>query len=75
MILALFIYLAAGSELRHVRAEEARRGHSSRVADPTQPPPGYLWIDRGNGVWQLSPVGVHRDDPSDFSAGRHRPWL
>ncbi len=58
IILAVFIYWVAGAELAQVRAEESRRSRSSTTHDPLAPPPGYSWIYRGNGVWQLAPVVV-----------------
>ena len=35
-------------------------------------PPGYHWVDRGNGLWQLAPIGVRYPDPAaqDASAWR-----
>jgi Zn-dependent protease len=69
-ILAGFIYLAAGHELARVLAEE---GHLRARRAWTQPdplagqgiwtaPPGFRWVSRGNGVWQLAPVVSSVDD-------------
>lgn len=61
MILAAFIYLVARAELAQVRAEE-RYQQPQGVPRPESglwaAPPGYLWVDRGNGVWQLSPIVI-----------------
>lgn len=66
VVLAAFIYLAAGSELGQVRAEEQRL-----LADA---PAGYSWIYRGNGIWQLAPAIVI-DDPDSLSLRGPRSWL
>jgi Zn-dependent protease len=55
VFLAVFIYFAAGVELNQVLAEERRREFGSGK-DVWFAPPGYRWISRGNGVWQLAPV-------------------
>jgi Zn-dependent protease len=69
-LLAGFIYLAAGHELARVVAEEqqvrARRRWMN--ADPLvsqgiwTAPPGFRWVSRGDGVWQLAPVVTTVDD-------------
>jgi len=69
--LAAFIYMAAGAELMQVLAEEGR-GRSRREDDDNDgmwtAPPGFFWVSRGNGVWQLAPIPAH-------SPGRgHSPW-
>jgi Zn-dependent protease len=57
--LAAFIFFAARAEEMHVLADERRRqapagdGQGIWVA-----PPGYRWVQQGNGVWQLAPVFV-----------------
>jgi Zn-dependent protease len=66
VVLAVFIYLAAGAELGQVRAEERRL----RAADA---PAGYSWIYRGKGVWQLAPVIVV-EDPDPLSLRGSRRW-
>ena len=56
--LAAFIYLAAGAELASVEHEERRQAYQP-FADGEgiwTAPPGYHWVQRGNGVWQLVPV-------------------
>ncbi len=61
MALAAFIFLAAGAEERGVLAEEWRRTHGG--GGPSDQgvwtaPPGYRWVHRGQGVWQLAPIVV-----------------
>jgi Zn-dependent protease len=67
VFLATFIYFAAGQELDRVLEEERHdfsRGHGGRErADAAAEgiwtaPPGFRWVSRGNGVWQLAPVVV-----------------
>ena len=59
--LAAFIYFAAGAEESHVIAEERRRQFT---VDKDQgdgiwtAPPGYHWVNRGDGSWQLAPIVV-----------------
>ena len=55
VFLAAFIFMAGTYELWSVRMEERRR-----LADDgwPAPPAGYRWVDRGDGVWKLAPVGV-----------------
>ncbi|CAN5909143.1 hypothetical protein BH23PLA1_BH23PLA1_20810 [soil metagenome] len=74
LILATFIYFVAGAELTQVRAEERRR----RVEPRPEPglwtaPPGYFWVNRGNGVWQLSAIvlPVQGDDVAPGPGRRH----
>jgi Zn-dependent protease len=59
MVLAAFIYFAAGSEEASVLAEERRRGHAGQAQDIWTAPPGYIWVQRGDGVWQLAPIMVN----------------
>jgi Zn-dependent protease len=55
--LAAFIYFAAGAEEAGVLAEERRRAcYGSENQGIWTAPPGYQWIQRGDGVWQLAPV-------------------
>lgn len=59
--LAAFIYFAAGAEERGVLAEEWRRTHGGGDSSDQgiwTAPPGYRWVHRGQGVWQLAPIGV-----------------
>jgi Zn-dependent protease len=67
MALAAFVYMAAGAELEQVLAEGRRR--ERREDDDTwSAPPGFFWVSRGNGVWQLAPIPAHS------SGGSHSPW-
>jgi Zn-dependent protease len=63
--LAAFIYLAAGAERAQVVAEERRR-QAARFSNADEgiwtAPPGFRWVHRGNGVWQLAPVVVYTGD-------------
>lgn len=57
VVLATFIYIVAGVELNRVLAEErGRRGGDSD--DGGSAPPGFRWVSRGKGVWQLAPITV-----------------
>jgi Zn-dependent protease len=69
VLLAAFIYFAAGAELNRVLAEERYREWGSRGSGVWFAPPGYRWVSRGNGVWQLAPITVSASDPEV------RPWL
>ena len=64
VFLAAFIFFAAGMERTQVRVEERRR----RFAEPDDgirmAPPGFYWVNRGNGFWQLAPIAVRVADPS-----------
>ena len=53
--LAAFIYVVAGMELKRVLAEERRLQESEGI---WVAPPGYRWIQQGDGVWQLAPLTV-----------------
>ncbi len=55
VFLAAFIYFAAGNELRSVQAEERRRQDAQGIWTA---PPGFQWVKRGNGFWQLAPITV-----------------
>jgi Zn-dependent protease len=63
LALAAFIFFAARSEEAHVLYEERRR---AAVQDNSQgmwvAPPGYRWVHRGNGLWQLAPMGAGFQD-------------
>jgi Zn-dependent protease len=66
-VLAGFIYMAAGAELSRVLAEERHREFNTEGIWTA--PPGFRWVNRGQGVWQLAPVVVVAND-------RDRPtWL
>ena len=67
LLLAAFIYMAAGAELMQVLAEG--RGHGPREDDGIwMAPPGFSWVSRGEGVWQLAPI------PAPSSGRGHSPW-
>lgn len=57
ILLATFIYFAAGNELRSVEAEE-RGGRGQGGGGELTTPPGFRWVSRGNGLWQLAPIIV-----------------
>jgi len=70
--LAAFIYFTAGAEEAGVLAEERRRGFSTPQDQGIgTAPPGYHWVHRGNGVWQLAPIvataGGSRRNPSSWA--------
>ena len=56
VFLAGFLYLAAGAELRQIRDES--RGNDEDRHGIWETPPGYRWIHRGHGTWQLAPIVV-----------------
>lgn len=57
--LAAFIYFAASTEEAGVLAEERRRAYDVQDNDGIwTAPPGYRWVQRGQGVWQLAPIVV-----------------
>jgi len=59
LALAMFIYFAAGAEEAGVLAEERRRTYDGDNDEGIwTAPPGYRWVQRGQGVWQLAPVIV-----------------
>jgi len=59
LVMAAFLYLAAGAELAQVRAEENRHDdEDGDDRDAWSAPPGYRWVSRGRGVWQLAPIPV-----------------
>jgi hypothetical protein len=70
--LAAFIYLAARAEEAGVLAEERRRLYDGLSGDGIwTAPPGYRWVHRGQGVWQLAPIVVTAQEPGRSSS----PWL
>ncbi len=70
LVLAAFIYTVAGAEEAQVLYEERLRGYRPDVAAAGAAPPGYQWVDRGNGLWQLAPRGVRMPDPAQGGS----PW-
>ncbi len=63
-ILAAFIYTAGTMELRSVRRDEPRRREDDHWPNP---PAGYRWADRGDGVFRLVPVVVTWGSPGNRS--------
>ena len=73
LALAAFIFFAARSEEAHVRYEERRRTTAQANAQGMWVAlPGYHWVDRGNGLWQLAPIGVRYPDPATQDASAWR---
>jgi hypothetical protein len=73
--LAAFIFFAARAEEMQVLADERRR-QAPAGEDPGVwvAPPGYRWVQQGNGVWRLAPVVVRFAEPSrDYSSPWHFP--
>jgi Zn-dependent protease len=65
-ILAAFIYFAASAEESQVLREERQRAYGGKDQGIWVAPPGYRWVHRGDGIWQLAPSGmsfshVHQD--------------
>jgi Zn-dependent protease len=64
VFLAMFIFMAAGAELSSVVAEEnLRRFYGNSDGDRQAQgiwtaPPGFQWVHRGDGAWQLAPLFV-----------------
>jgi hypothetical protein len=59
--LAVMIFFAARSEEAQVLFEERRRSAAKSTGTGQGiwvAPPGYRWVHRGNGLWQLAPTGV-----------------
>lgn len=75
LVLAGFLYLAAGAELAQVRAEEWHRAQGRTRSTTASDggvwiaPPGYAWVSRGPGVWQLAPVLI----PGGSGPGHRAP--
>ncbi len=70
LALAAFIYFAAKMEEAQVLNEERRRGSAGVQPGIWMAPPGYRWVDRGDGTWQLAPIGVRFPEPEPTSS----PW-
>lgn len=60
--LAAFIFLAAGTELRSVERETSRDRHEGAGQGIWVAPPGYCWVEMGDGAWQLAPIVVTRHE-------------
>jgi len=70
LFLAAFIFYAGSAELAQVRSEghANRRGSDDDSDGVWTAPPGFRWVSRGNGVWQLAPISVHAN------SWERRPW-
>ena len=56
-ILAIFIYLAAGTERASLMAEaRGRDPRSQGFTNAPEAPAGFRWADRGDGIWRLVPL-------------------
>jgi Zn-dependent protease len=63
--LAMFIYMAAKAEEAQVVAEDrSQKGFGVDNSGIWTAPPGYYWVRRGNGLWQLAPISVGFGDPT-----------
>ncbi len=63
--LAAFIYFVAGAEESGVIAEERRRAYyPPQDQGIWTAPPGFHWVQQGNGVWQLAPIVVTGGGPA-----------
>jgi Zn-dependent protease len=63
MALAAFIFLIARAEEMQVLHEERRRRYAAQAEGVWVAPPGYRWVQQGNGVWQLAPIVVPYREP------------
>jgi len=70
LALAAFIYFAGRMEEAQVLNEERRRGSDGVHPGIWMAPPGYRWVDRGDGTWQLARMGVRRPEPEPTGS----PW-
>jgi Zn-dependent protease len=74
MVLAWFIYMAAGAELTRVLAEERSREfyyvNHPDAEEIWTAPRGFQWVNQGNGIWHLAPVVVGTHEPRNPS-----PWV
>jgi Zn-dependent protease len=62
--LAAFIFFASRAEEMQVLHEERRRRYAAAQSEGIwTAPPGYRWVQQGNGVWQLAPIVVNIHHP------------
>jgi Zn-dependent protease len=57
-LVAVFVYLVSRAEEAQVLAEEGQRTYGLNSRGVWVAPPGYRWVDMGNGSWQLAPIFV-----------------
>lgn len=63
LALAIFVYFAARAEELQVLHEERRRQYEGENQGVWVAPPGYRWVQRNDGVWQLAPIVVVQGGP------------
>ncbi len=63
LALAIFVYFAARAEELQVLHEERRRQYEDGSQGIWVAPPGYRWVQRNDGVWQLAPTVVVQGGP------------
>jgi Zn-dependent protease len=61
--LAIFVFILSRAEEAQVLAEESRRAYGLDGRGIWVAPPGYRWVDMGNGSWQLAPIVVGVANP------------
>jgi hypothetical protein len=59
LILTLFVYIFGTMELRQVRAEGRVSTIPKDASSFPDPPVGFRWASRGDGVWRLDPILIH----------------
>lgn len=80
LVLAAFLFIAAGREREQVRAEEAeRRRPNVEPAGVWTAPPGFCWVSLGDGSWRLAPIAVRvvpREGRSPYGrVAEASPWI
>jgi Zn-dependent protease len=63
LALAAFIFFASRAEEMQVLNEERRLRYATQTQGVWVAPPGYRWVQQGNGVWQLAPIVVPQARP------------
>ncbi len=79
ILLAAFVFFAARMELEQVRSEEfARSRPISRPVFADQgiwtAPPGYTWVNGGNGRWRLTPIVIPVSASDRYPYGGSTSW-
>jgi Zn-dependent protease len=59
LILVGFVLLAGSVELQQVRSEGRGSAEPGGFVNIPEPPTGFRWADRGDGVWRLVPIMAH----------------